>query len=126
MRFPARKIRRPNIHLTALIDIVFLLLIFFLLSSSFVHQQGIQILVPEVEIESKDRLPELTVKIEHECRIYEKEVFSGYQNDNHKISGTGHLYSGRSCCVLCLSLHFPVSYHAFVRVVGFSERGHNG
>jgi biopolymer transport protein ExbD len=40
---------RTAIHLTALIDIVFLLLIYFLLTSSFVEQEGIPISVPEVK-----------------------------------------------------------------------------
>lgn len=36
------------IHLTALIDMVFLLLIYFLLTSNFVEQEGISISVPKV------------------------------------------------------------------------------
>jgi len=40
---------RTAIHLTALIDIVFLLLIYFLLTSSFVEQEGIPISVPEIK-----------------------------------------------------------------------------
>jgi biopolymer transport protein ExbD len=48
LRFQARQTPRIGIHLTALIDIVFLLLIYFLLTSSFVEQEGIAISVPEV------------------------------------------------------------------------------
>jgi len=75
MRFPDKKTRQPNIHLTALLDIVFLLLIFFLLSSSFVNQQGVQILVPEVGNESKDNLPDITVQIDRYGNYY----FDGIQ-----------------------------------------------
>jgi len=49
LRFPARQTPRIAIHLTALIDIVFLLLIYFLLTSSFVEQEGIPISLPEVK-----------------------------------------------------------------------------
>jgi len=48
VRFTARQPPRTAVHLTALIDIVFLLLIYFLLTSSFVEQEGIPISVPEV------------------------------------------------------------------------------
>jgi biopolymer transport protein ExbD len=48
LRLSARQTPRIAIHLTALIDIVFLLLIYFLLTSSFVEQEGIAISVPEV------------------------------------------------------------------------------
>ncbi len=48
LRFPVRHPPRIAIHLTALIDIVFLLLIYFLLTSSFVQQEGIPISLPEI------------------------------------------------------------------------------
>jgi len=70
MRFPAKKSKKPNIHLTALIDIVFLLLIFFLLSSSFIEEQGIKIEIPEVAIESKDLLPDVKVRIDQDGKLY--------------------------------------------------------
>ena len=48
LRFQKRKTTGISIHLTALIDIVFLLLIYFLLTSNFVEQEGIPISVPKV------------------------------------------------------------------------------
>ena len=75
MKFPKKNYKRPNIHLTALIDIVFLLLIFFLLSSNFVTQQGIQIIVPKMASESKDLVPEITVRIDQEGNFY----YAGFQ-----------------------------------------------
>ena len=70
LRFPVKKHTRPTIHLTALIDIVFLLLIFFLLTSTFVEQVGLNIEVPEIESESPGLLPELIVQINHEGKIF--------------------------------------------------------
>lgn len=70
LRFPAKKYSRPTIHLTALIDIVFLLLIFFLLTSTFVEQVGLNIEVPEIESESSGLLPELIVQINHVGDIF--------------------------------------------------------
>lgn len=48
IRFPKRKKSGIAIQLTALIDMVFLLLIYFLLTSNFVEQEGITISVPKV------------------------------------------------------------------------------
>jgi biopolymer transport protein ExbD len=70
MRFPVKKRTRPTIHLTALIDIVFLLLIFFLLSSSFVDQQGVAIIVPEIESDESELLPDIIVQIDREGVFY--------------------------------------------------------
>ena len=69
LRFPAKKRTRPTIHLTALIDIVFLLLIFFLLASSFVEQAGVAIIVPEIESEGSGLLPEIIVQIDQNGTI---------------------------------------------------------
>ena len=70
LRFPAKKRTRPTIHLTALIDIVFLLLIFFLLASSFVEQAGLTILVPEIESEGSGLLPELVVQVDKDGNFF--------------------------------------------------------
>ncbi len=81
LTFPAKKRRRPTIHLTALIDIVFLLLIFFLLASSFVEQAGVAIVVPEIESEGAVLFPEIVVRIDHignividETRVNQKQL----------------------------------------------------
>ena len=70
MKFPSKTSKRPTVHLTALIDIVFLLLIFFLLASSFVSEQGIKIALPEVSNLSRDILPDATVKIDMNGKFY--------------------------------------------------------
>lgn len=70
LRFPAKRQRRPAIHLTALIDIVFLLLIFFLLASSFVQQVAVNIVVPEVESENTGLLNDIVVEISHDGTIW--------------------------------------------------------
>jgi len=74
LRFPAKKRTRPTIHLTALIDIVFLLLIFFLLASSFVEQAGVAIIVPEIESEGTGLLPEIVVQIDQDGSIFIDET----------------------------------------------------
>jgi len=74
MKFPEKKRVKPNVHLTSLIDIVFLLLVFFLLSSNFVEQQGLSILVPEVENKSTDILPELSVNIDKNGDLYFNDI----------------------------------------------------
>jgi len=70
MKFINRKRKKPNVHLTSLIDIVFLLLVFFLLSSNFVDKQGIPIIVPQVDSENPDLIPEVTIDINEKGVIY--------------------------------------------------------
>jgi len=44
-----RRRRKPAINITSLIDVMFLLLIFFMVSSTFRHQLGIDVELPEAE-----------------------------------------------------------------------------
>ncbi len=74
LRFPDKDRTRPTIHLTALIDIVFLLLVFFLLASSFVEQEGVAIIVPEIESAGADLLPQVVVNIDQNGVVSVKGV----------------------------------------------------
>lgn len=47
MKFKRVKLKEAGLDITPLIDVVFLLLIFFLLSSSFIMQPGIKVTLPE-------------------------------------------------------------------------------
>ncbi|MDX1480951.1 MAG: biopolymer transporter ExbD [Woeseiaceae bacterium] len=49
MKLSARARQEPEINLTSLIDVVFLLLIFFMVSTSFVRQSQLTIHLPEAE-----------------------------------------------------------------------------
>lgn len=49
MRLGARARSEPEVNLTSLIDVVLLLLIFFMVSTSFVKQSQISIRLPEAE-----------------------------------------------------------------------------
>lgn len=47
MRFARRRTEEPEIGLTSLIDVVFLLLIFFMVTTSFVDEAGLSVALPE-------------------------------------------------------------------------------
>lgn len=49
MRLNLRPRAQPEVNLTSLIDVVFLLLIFFMISTSFVKQSQINISLPEAD-----------------------------------------------------------------------------
>ncbi|HNP34607.1 MAG TPA: biopolymer transporter ExbD [Woeseiaceae bacterium] len=49
MKLSTRPRTQPEVNLTSLIDVVFLLLIFFMISTSFVKQSQIEIRLPETD-----------------------------------------------------------------------------
>jgi biopolymer transport protein ExbD len=54
MRLNLRARSQPEVNLTSLIDVVLLLLIFFMVSTSFVKQSQITINLPEAENTAPD------------------------------------------------------------------------
>lgn len=61
----------PEINLTPLIDVVFLLLIFFMVSTTFEHQSRIQIELPEATAEaSKPENESLEILIDAQGRYF--------------------------------------------------------
>ena len=63
--------RRPTVTLplTALIDIVFLLLIYFLLTSSFISREGLKLDFPKA-VSGRDIKAPLTVYVDHRGEIH--------------------------------------------------------
>jgi biopolymer transport protein ExbD len=59
MRLQGRAKEEPNVDLTSLIDVVFLLLLFFMVSTTFDHQAVLKVDLPEASaVEAPSDLPE--------------------------------------------------------------------
>ncbi len=58
MNFPRRTLVDPEINLTPLIDVVFLLLIFFMVSTTFTRDTRLTVNLPEADANSSESLPD--------------------------------------------------------------------
>lgn len=58
MKFKTKTVRRLNLDITPLIDVIFLLLIFFMVSTTFITSPGIHVNLPEADTRSKPEKPE--------------------------------------------------------------------
>jgi biopolymer transport protein ExbD len=76
MQFKTRQKRKVLINITSLIDVLFLLLIFFMVSSTFLEQPGIKLELPHAEsavvVEQKDYV--LFVDKQGKMFLNDKEV----------------------------------------------------
>lgn len=72
MRLQPKTKEEPEINLTSLIDVVFLLLIFFMVSTTFEQQAALRVDLPEAsEVQSTSDLPDrLEFVIDGEGRMY--------------------------------------------------------
>ncbi len=71
MSFLRKQREEPRIDLTPMVDVVFLLLIFFMISTTFVESPGISIKLPESSSQTIDREPkEIKIYLSQEGVIY--------------------------------------------------------
>ena len=71
MGFLNKHREEPRVDLTPMVDVVFLLLIFFMISTTFVESPGISIKLPESSSQTIDREPkEIKVYLSQEGIIY--------------------------------------------------------
>ena len=67
---PAKKI---GINLTPLIDVLFILIIFFTVSSTFLEQPGIELKLPEAESSQSHTVQKIVVYVDKEENIFLNE-----------------------------------------------------
>ena len=71
MSFQRKQSEEPRIDLTPMVDVVFLLLIFFMISTTFVESPGISIKLPEASSQTIDREPkEIKIYLSSEGDIH--------------------------------------------------------
>lgn len=63
MQFHDTKRRKVIINITSLIDVLFLLLIFFMVSSTFVEQPGMKLELPESKSAASEKIKDLVLEI---------------------------------------------------------------
>ena len=64
MRFKKKNSPEINLEVTPLVDVIFLLLIFFVLSTQFIDLKTMSIDLPTIDEETMSNLPQKRVKIE--------------------------------------------------------------
>ncbi len=73
MEFNPKKKRRVMINITSLIDVMFLLLIFFMVTSTFLDQPGMKLELPSAESAEVARVEKLVLYISSD----EQVIFNG-------------------------------------------------
>ena len=74
MSFLRKQNEEPRIELTPMVDVVFLLLIFFMISTTFVESPGISIKLPESSSQTLEREPqEIKIYLSREGEIFYRD-----------------------------------------------------
>lgn len=73
MQFKDQKKKSPVINITSLIDVMFILLIFFMVSSSFIEQPGMKLELPTTKSTEVTRVENLILHVSREGEIFLNE-----------------------------------------------------
>jgi len=73
MKFVRKHRVREGVNLTPLIDVVFLLLIFFMVSTTFKQNSQLSLELPTASVKAEVVEPVLTVQISHDGKMYLNE-----------------------------------------------------
>ncbi len=74
MQFIEKKKPKVIINVTSLIDVLFLLLIFFMISSTFIEQPGMKLELPESKSASTESIKELVLEINQDGTMFLNET----------------------------------------------------
>jgi biopolymer transport protein ExbD len=95
MAFLRKKPEDPKVDLTPMVDVVFLLLIFFMISTTFVETPGISIKLPQSSSDAVAKTPEeIKIYLSREGEIiYKEEKLSTEQLSSLLLSYRGNAAS---------------------------------
>lgn len=90
MAFARKRREEPKVELTPMVDVVFLLLIFFMISTTFVETPGIDIKLPESSSQMTAKEPkEVKVYLSREGEIYLQEERIALEGLRGRLAGHG-------------------------------------
>ena len=93
MPFLRQRREEPRLELTPMIDVVFLLLIFFMISTTFVETPGIDIKLPESSAQAVEREPqEIKIYLSRDGEIWIGEERLSQEQLEQRLGG----YAGRA------------------------------
>jgi biopolymer transport protein ExbD len=70
MKLTTRTRRKVTLNLTSLIDVLFILIIFFAVSSTFLEQPGIELKLPEAESSEAHTAQKVIIYVDREGNIF--------------------------------------------------------
>ncbi|MEO1421407.1 MAG: biopolymer transporter ExbD, partial [Pseudomonadota bacterium] len=82
MKLSTRQREKPEVNLTSLIDVVFLLLVFFMVTTSFQRESSVSIQLPEassdpVEVPVDREVLEITITADGQFFVNNRELVNG-------------------------------------------------
>lgn len=118
MQIRERKRKRPAIHITSLIDVMFLLLVFFMVSTTFAEHAAIKLELPSASTAEPSKLEPLTLTIDQKGRMY----LNNERVEEAELGSRLKAAAGKPDATLVLKADKSVPYGYVVRAMDISRQ----
>ena len=119
MGFRRRTTEAPRVDLTPMIDVVFLLLIFFMISTTFIEKPGLKINLPEATVLAlQSDKQELSVYLAADGQIYLQRQSIAFSDLTAKLAAYG---ATAKQMVFVLMAHKNVSHGQVVQLMDMAK-----
>lgn len=116
------KIHSPDINLTPLVDVVLLLVLFFMVTAQFSVLPGLKLMLPGIDPEAKVRVPaieRLEISVTAEGDIYFEDQHTSLPNLSHHLTRTG---AAGEEVVIVVSADQSVVYGKIIKIMDTLRR----
>lgn len=120
MQFKSKQKKKIFLNITSLIDVMFLLLIFLLVSSTFLEQPGIKLELPETKSSETVKQREFTLFVDKEGKIFLNEEKIEENELENKIKSSLPEMKDKA---IILKADNTASHGLVVRVMDLIKRG---
>jgi len=114
MKLLNKTTRKIALNLTSLIDVLFILIIFFTVSSTFLEQPGIQLQLPEAETSETHTVQKVVIYINKEGTIYVNDDSVSLEN---MIESVQQLVSAQTDKSVVLQADSEISHGFIIRIM---------
>ena len=123
MRFRRRAKTRQEVNVTPLIDVVFLLLIFFMVSTTFTKETHLVVNLPEADAAPSETVPEsIDIMITAEGNYFLNGIALVNQQIKTLVAGLKQISEGRTDMALTISADANTPHRAVVTAMDAAGR----
>lgn len=119
MQFRTRKRRKVLINITSLIDVMFMLMVFLMISTTFLEQQGIKLELPSAQTAAALEEKDYVLFVDKESKMFLNDRQVGLANLEEKIKEALPAMKNQS---LVLKADQDVSHGVVVKVMDIAKR----
>lgn len=120
MRLQVRPRRQAAINITSLIDVIFMLLLFFMITSTFLEQPGIQLELPAAKTAAVTEPQEYVLSVERSGRLFLNRRMLKLEDLEAEIR---KVLPGMKAGSLVLKADQEVAHGLVVRIMDLAKRG---